>query len=131
MANKADELILYEYANRWNAHAEPAAGTTCVGTLAAVPKAVHNCVSLSYSILNLTAATVNSTLSIRDASIGGNVLARWLFATAAAGANQGTLANIELPGLMGSALVAEFGTPTASVTQTVAMCGWTENERSG
>lgn len=131
MANKADELVIYEYANRWVAHHEPAAGTTCVATVAAVPRAQHNCVSLSYSIQNLTAAAVNGTLSIRDGSIGGTVLARWLITQATATASQGTFANIELPGIMSNALVVEFGTPAGSVTQTVAMCGWTENERSG
>lgn len=130
MAKKSDELIIYEYSNRFVAHHEPAAGTTCVGTVAAIPKALHNAVSLSWSVLNQTAAAVTSTLSIRDGSIAGTVLTQWKIVTAAAGANQACFSNLELSGIMGNALVFEFGTPASSVTQTGALCGWTELERS-
>lgn len=131
MSKKENELLIYSLANRWVAHHEPAAGTTCVGTVAAIAKAQHNTTSLSYSILNTTAAAVTCTLSIRDASIAGTVLSQWKFTVATATAQQGTFANLDLPGIMSNALVAEFGTPASSVTQSLSMCGWTELERSG
>lgn len=131
MSKKEDELIIYSLANRWVQASNPAAGATCTGQIAALTKAQHNVTSMSYSLVNMTAAAVTVALSIRDASIGGNVLARWNFVQAAASGSQGTFANLDMPGIMSNAVVFEFGTPQSSVTQTGSMIGWTEAERSG
>lgn len=131
MSKKSEELEIYELANRWNAHHEPAIGTTCTASVGVVPKARHNVVSLSYSLVNLTAAAITQPLSIRDASIAGTVLCKFNVLQAANTGSQQCFANLELPGIMSNDVFVEFGTPGASITQTVAMCGWTENERSG
>lgn len=130
MAKKTDELIIHQLADRWTVTHNPAAGTTVIASQAGVAKALHQLTTLNCSIANMTAAAVTVTLSVRDSSIAGTVLAQFGYVVGTNSATQSSY-YLDLPGLIGNAIVAEMGTPAASVTQKITICGWTEFGRSG
>jgi hypothetical protein len=128
MASKDSSLTIDYYSNRFAARSAPSAGTSCVATQAAPASPISriNVENVLYSIRNSTAAGVTYTLSVRDASSGGTVLADFDFVVATATQQQGSL-YVQVPGLRGNAVVAEFGTPASSVTQKVIMTGFLES----
>ena len=129
MANRSEALDINVNADRWSALSAPAAGATCgAGVSAAGATTKINLVSLSYSILNMSAAPHTTTLQVRDASIAGTVLWSMDFLVANAAAAQGTLSNIELQnGLRGNGLYMGFSTLLASVKESLSACGWFDN----
>ena len=134
MSKKSAELIAEQLANRWSARHAPSAGTTCVVSQAVIggqPNGRHVLDAIMGSVYNKTAAPVTVTVSIRDASIAGTVLADWDFiadsVAAAAGAACVAFAFApQIQGIRASAMFAEFGTPNASVVQKLSIAGWTE-----
>jgi len=130
MAKHADSLLMNTLGKRWTATAAPAANTTCVATSPTpeVPTAIMNLTNLNISLRNQAAAAVTSTCSIRDASIAGTVLASLDFIVAAGGSNAQSF-YWDMPCNTGNPVVAEFGTPAASVIQKITICGWQETQR--
>ena len=110
---------------RWTETNNPAAGTTCVISVAAAGGSRHVIEQLLVSQRNQTAAAYTATLTVRDSSIGGTVLAQQDFLTGAAAMTQGN-PQIEVRGLHGNAVVAHFAPPAASVTQKITAAGHTE-----
>jgi hypothetical protein len=139
MSKRGEELLIASLSDRWSANHTPSIGVTCTANVNAQftsnglgNKYKHNLTSLSYSLNAVKSAGVSTmTLSVRDASIGGPVRAQWAFVVAAAGAQQGTLANLDIPGLNATDLFAEFGAPNASVSASVTMAGWTDRMVNG
>ena len=126
MNPKANQSLIQSLTNRWEAIHNPSANTTCVASVAAVANARHRATNILASCRNQTAADVTTTLTIRDSSYAGTVLAQLDWLTYAADAVI-IAAPVNISGLLGNAVFVEFGTPAASVTQKVALSGWTEN----
>jgi len=82
--------------------------------------------SLTFSAANKTAAGVTVTVSVRDASIAGQVLNSWDFLVAAGGVTNDCYAQLNVAALRGHDLVAEMGTPNASLSYRVSIAGWFE-----
>lgn len=123
MANRSEGLITDSLIHLWNANSAPAAGTTCVANSPALDTTKPILTQLGWSIRNATAAAFTATLSVRDVSIAGTVLATWDIVTATNGGNVDTFA-VNLAGSKGKSIFVEFGTPAASVTQKVSIAGW-------
>lgn len=123
MANRSEGLITDSLIHLWNANHAPAAGTTCVANSGVVDTCKPIITQLGWSIRNATAAAFTATLSVRDVSIAGTVLATWDIVTAVGGGNVDTF-RLNIVGSKGKALFVEFGTPAASVTQKVSIAGW-------
>jgi hypothetical protein len=123
MANRSEGLITDSLIHLWNATSAPAAGTTCVANSGAVGTTKPIITHLGWSIRNATAASYTATLSVRDVSAAGTVLASWDVVCAA---NVGQLDNfgLNIIGSKSGALFVDFGTPAASVTQKVSIAGW-------
>lgn len=130
MSKKSEQLEQEQLSNRWNVTNAPAIGVTCTASSGA-PQTQGRMVMdvLLWSVNNgKGAAAATFTGSVRDASIGGTVLASWEVVVAAGG----SLGDAYYPwttGINGNALVFEFGTPNASVTQRATIAGWQENNR--
>lgn len=126
MNRKTDEALIASLLQRWSQTSNPAAATTAVATVAAVPKMRHTLDVLTACLRNQTAAAYTATLTIRDASIAGTILAQQEFVTAV---NAVDRVNLQLgqPGLVGSAVVAAFNPPAASVTQKISIIGYSES----
>lgn len=124
MSKNADGFITDSLNHIANANHAPAAGTTCVASVSTNSghEKLH-LTSLGWSIRNVTAAAFTATLSVRDGSIAGTVLATWDILCAA---NAGQLDNFatHIMASKGNPIVAEFGTPAASVTQKVSIGVW-------
>ena len=125
MSNRSAGLVVDFYATRFNATHAPAAGTTCTASVSAVnPSAKVNLATIGFSVRNHLAASTTFTLSVRDASIAGTVLASWDWFLAAGTSATDTWNDCKIQGLRGNAIVAEFGAPNASVVQKVTIAGW-------
>jgi hypothetical protein len=131
MSKKADQVQMDQLINRWIATNAPAIGVTCTASSGA-PETNGGRIymdSILWSANNgKGAAAATFTASIRDASIGGTVLESWEVVVAA-GANLVDDYYTIVPGIVGNAIVFEFGTPNASVTQRATIGGWQEDFR--
>jgi hypothetical protein len=128
MAKRDADLIIESLSQRWNAVSTPSAGTSCVASVSPLPNQFGgnwkaNCDSLGWSVRNLTAAAVTTTLEVRDASIAGGVIASWDFVVAANGGAADNFA-VKVQGVRGNPLYINFGTPNVSVVQKVSAAGW-------
>ena len=132
MAYKSDELLIASMAHTWSNSSNPAAGTTCVAqsTTPKDPTGRCNMSAMNISVRNVSGASVTVTASIRDTSIAGTVLSAFDFIVGnnASTAQSFFLGLVSNPTL-GAPLVAEFGTPVASVTQKITISGWNEFKR--
>jgi len=132
MSKKADQVQMDALNNRWTATNAPGLGVTCVASSGA-PRAGAGgrmyCDGLLWSANNgKGAAAATFTGSLRDASIGGNVLQSFEVVVPAATSLQDAY-YLSTPGINGNALVFEFGTPNASVSQRGTIVGWQEDFR--
>ena len=112
--------------NYWTETNNPSAGTTCIASHAAAALSVPIIATILASQRNQTAAAFTSTLTVRDASIAGTILAQVEFVTAVNASDRLTETELEMRGLKGSAIAVAFAPPAASVTQKVALAGRTE-----
>ena len=126
MNAKAYEAIIHSIFRRDGNTHNPTAGTTAVVSIAAAAKVRYTVDSILVSQRNLTAAAYTATLTLRDASIAGTVLAQWDFITAVNTVDRYS-ERIGLPGLINSAIFAVWNPPAASVTQNVAMVTYRES----
>ena len=126
MANRSEGLITDSLIHLWNATHAPAAGTTCTANSGAVDKQKNVLTQLGWSIRNASAAAVTATLSVRDASPAGTVLASWDTIVAVGGSQLDTF-GVNLLSSRGVPIYVDFGTPVASVTQKVSIAGWRNN----
>lgn len=126
MAIRDAGLIIDSLGHNFNKVGNPNAGTTCTVSVAPSCSTTRMMLSnLGWSIRNAGAAAYTATLNVRDASIGGTVLATWdIVIGAAAGLQDTWLVNVK--GLRGNAINVDFGTPASSVTQRVSLAGWEE-----
>ena len=131
MSKKADQVQMDQLINRWISTNAPAIGVTCTASSGPPETAGGRmvCDGVLWSANNgKGAAPATFTASIRDASIGGNVLESWEVVVAA-GAGLQDAYYLAVPGIVGNAIVFEFGTPSASVTQRATIGGWQEDFR--
>ena len=127
MSRKSDELITDRLSARWNARSAPSVGATCVATVAVnagIPSGRHILDAIMGSILNRSGGQYTVAVEVRDASIGGTVLADFDVIAdsiaAAAGANAvAFVVNPTVQGLRASPLVVAIVPPNASVVQKV------------
>lgn len=125
MSKRGDGLLTDMLAHNCSATASPNAGTTCTANVAPVAgshEKIH-LTNLGWSIRNVTAAAFTATLNVRDATIGGTVLATWDIVIGANAGLQDSWA-VNIMGLRGNAVNVDFGAPAASVTQKVSVQGW-------
>jgi hypothetical protein len=131
MSKKADQVQQDQLINRWLATHAPSIGVTCTAS-SGPPESGGGRLyldSILWSVNNgKGAAAATFTASIRDASIGGTVLESWEVVVAA-GAGLIDDYYTVVPGIVGNALVFEFGTPQTSVTQRATIGGWQEDFR--
>lgn len=125
--NKANEALISSILRRETATHNPAAGTTAVVSVAGVPKVRYTLDTLTVSQRNQTAAAYTATLTVRDASIAGTILAQWEFVTAINAVDRFS-ERLALPGLVNSGIFSVWDPPAASVTQKVAIAAYRESE---
>lgn len=117
--------------NRWLATSAPAIGVTCTASSGA-PESGGGRLYLDSILWSANngkgAAAATFVASIRDASIGGTVLESWEVVVAAGASIVDDYYTV-VPGIVGNALIFEFGTPSASVTQRATIGGWQEDFR--
>lgn len=123
MAARSEGLITDSLIHLWNATSAPAAGTTCVANSGAVGQTKPVLTQIGWSIRNVTAAAFTATLSVRDVSAAGTVLASWDVICAVNSAQIDTF-GVNILGSKGGAIYVDWGTPAASVTQKVSIAGW-------
>lgn len=131
MSKQSDWLLAESLARRWSFQSNPAAGTTCAGSVSlssGSPTGMMHVSSFAYSVVNQTAAAVFPKFTVRNASVAGTVLAQIALAVPVNGSTQFNGA-LELNSKRGSGLYADFSGPASSVTQTAAVCGWEEEYR--
>lgn len=126
--NRANEALIASILDRWTTTHNPSANTTALATVAAVNNARHTLDTLIVSQTNMTAAAFTATLTVRDASIAGTILAQVDFVTAVNASDRFSEAKIGLQGLKNSALAIHFAPPAASVTQKITIAGYTQQE---
>lgn len=125
MNRNADEALIASILGRWGRTSNPAAATTAIATVEAVAGTRHTLDVLTASQRNQAAAAYTATLTVRDASAGGTILAQTEFVTAVNAVDRADLV-LKQPGLVGNAIVALWDPPAASVTQKVHMSGWSD-----
>lgn len=127
MNPKSQEALISALLRRWSETHNPSANTTCVVSKAALGLSTHVLDTLTASQRNQGAAAFTSTLTVRDASPAGTILAQMEFVT---GTNAAERENLKLGirGLKGNAIVAVFDPPGASVTQKITAAGYSEGE---
>ena len=139
MTKHVDGLLDDYFYNRWNATSAPSAGATCSassgrgvgsGNANAMPTLSRNILeAIVFSILNRTAAATTATLEIREASIGGSVLASVDIITAASATSADCYSQYYQYATRGNDISVSFNTVQASVTQKINISGWTEQSR--
>lgn len=125
MNRHSDEALIASLVDRWSETHNPAAATTCVAEHAALGNTKHIVDVLVVSQRNQTAAIYTATLTVRDASIAGTIRAQIEFTTAVGLTDRFSEA-VKIPGLRGSAVSVSFAPPAASVTQKIAIAGYSE-----
>lgn len=131
MSKKSEQVEMDSLINRWIATNAPAIGITCTASSGAPETGGGRLYldSILWSVNNgKNAAAATFTASIRDASIGGTVLESW-DVIVAGGASVVDDYYTVVPGLVGNAIVFEFGTPQASTSQKATIGGWQEDFR--
>ena len=126
MNPKTQEALIHSIFSRTGVTSNPAAGTTAVASVAAVPKTRYTIDTVIASQRNKTAANYTATLSLRDSSIAGTLLAQWEFSTAADGAERLAEGKLGVPGLVNSGVFAVWDPPAASVVQKVTIVAYRE-----
>ncbi|HZD12000.1 MAG TPA: hypothetical protein VE177_00575 [Candidatus Binatus sp.] len=129
MAGKYNEVIVDSLANRWRA-TNATVGATCVAASPTLGdlRELHNLTSVNVSIANMSAAASTVTLSVRDASIAGTVLASLDIVTPAAAGSTNSL-YFDLPGNRGTPISVDLGLLGGSVAGKLNICGWKEIDR--
>ena len=125
MSAKSTESLVASILQRWSETHNPAAGTTAIASHAAAANYRHTLDILVASQFNQAAAAFTATLTIRDASIAGAILAQLNFVTAAAGIDRFNQ-RVAIPGLVANAINAAWEPPGTSITQKVAISGYSE-----
>ncbi len=131
MSKKSEQVEMDSLINRWISTNAPSIGVTCTAS-SGLPETAGGRMymdSILWSANNgKGAAAATFTASIRDASIGGTVLESWEIVVAA-GAGVVDDYYTTVPGIVGNAIVFEFGTPNVSTTQRATIGGWQEDFR--
>lgn len=124
MNPRANAALIASLVDRWSETHNPSANTTCVASHAGVAQSRHILDTLIASQRNQAAAAFTATLTIRDSSIAGTILAQLEFVTAVNAADRFS-ERVGIPALKGNAIVAAFDPPAASVTQKITIAGYT------
>ena len=131
MANRADSLIAWMFGNRWRATHAPAAAATLV-LASPQPQSSTERVHLEtmfYSIANKNAGNdFTVTVSIRNASAAGTVLASLDELVLASQTAKVSMSAMAFPGKDGQALAITMDTVLASVKATCNIAGWIESK---
>lgn len=131
MAYRDRALLIDSLGNKWNASNTTATGTTlAVSSPTPAAKERIHMTMLGWAIRNAAAATYTATLNVRQASIGGTVIASWDILPAVGASLQDSWA-VDIMGKRGVPLSVDFGTPLASVTQKVSIAGWKDGLSDG
>lgn len=131
MSKRGDELLFDSLVNRWSKDSAPAAGSTAQAVSPAVtgPRELHHIDDVGYSLVNLTAATVQSTLKIRSGPTSGSTVLGTISVSVPAGGSTQFNGPFTFLGKPGTQVSAEWSSIAASVVQTVTLCGWKEMTR--
>ena len=126
MSPKFQEAIIHPAFKRDGQTHNPAAGTTAVVSVAAVNNVRHYADRFSVSQRNQAAAAYTATLTLRDSSIAGTILAQWEFVTAVNTVDRFS-ERLAMPGLLSNAMFLVWDPPAASVTQKIALATYRES----
>ena len=124
--NKSNEALIATILQRWSKTHNPAIGATVVASIAAVAKTRHTLDVLCVTQKNQATGAHTATLTVRDASVAGDVLASFDFLTAAAASDKLSF-DLKLPGLINSGIFVTMVTVLASVKTSVTMTGYSES----
>ena len=128
MANRAQGLFGDYLDNRWT-YTDSQVNATIAPTMVAAPqssKEQRHLDYLSIVVLNKSAAASTVTVSVRDASVAGTVIAQYPLLPAAAGNLHLNPANIHLLATVGKGIFATQDTVVTSVVVAVNAGGWTD-----
>ena len=117
--------------NRWVATSAPAAGTTCVASVAPQgPQSRIHLETLLYTIDNRGVSTglkQTVTVNVRVGSIAGTVIAAIPLTVYSSTVQNVGLTNLGIPGERGVGLNVSMNTVIASLVQAVNIAGWRED----
>lgn len=132
MAAHEKALLIDSLSNNFVRTAGPAAGTTCSASVSpAAPTSRVMLTNLGWAINNVAGTTgPMSTLTVSSGSIAGTVLASWRITPVGLGSFQDSW-TVNIKGKKGVSVAAFWGTPSASVTQSVSMAGWFDTLSDG
>lgn len=133
MSKRSEGLQAEQLDNRWSFISNPAIGVTVNGSVSA-PTNSKACLvleQLSYSLRNQSGATHTCTMSVREGSVAGTVIASWDEFPAAATTTVRQFINLGMKVPNGIALHFTMDSIIASVRATVNASGWTNNVGRG
>ena len=132
MSKRSDLLVACMLGNRWNATHAPSAGTTVVANSPALRDAVSR-THLELLWLSITnqmgagALITTTTVSVRQASPAGTVIASFDLLTAPSTVSNVSIANMGLMAKRGNQIAVTMSSVIASVNQKVNIAGWIED----
>jgi hypothetical protein len=117
--------------NRWSATSTPAAGTTCVASVA--PHGAQSRIHLETLLFTIDNRGVSTglkqtvTVNVRLGSIAGTVLAAVPLTVYSSVVQNVAMTNLGIPGERGIGLNVSMNTVIASLVQAVNIAGWYED----
>ena len=131
MSKHADGLIQDQLDNRWM-YTATGTNATLTAAMKSAPISSKEVTHLDFfhmAILNKNTLHFTVAAQIRDASVGGTVLAQWPLILAGSAVAQVSPAGIHLFATPGTGLFFTMDTVAPSVTATVNAAGWTDQTR--
>ncbi len=128
MSKKSDGLLAELMDNRWS-YTDSKTNATLTAQMASDPQSSKDTVHLDFfhmAILNKNTLNFTMAAQIRDASVGGTVLAQWPLLLAGSQVAQVAPAGIHLKATQGKGFVVTTDTVQPSVTATVNAAGWVD-----
>ena len=131
MSKKSDGLIADMMDNRWS-YTSTATNATLTAQMVGAPQSDKSIVYLDFfhmAILNKNTLSFTMAAQIRDASVGGTVLAQWPLLLVGSQVAQVAPAGIKLEATKGKTLFMTTDTVQPSVTATVNAAGWVDKSQ--
>ena len=128
MSRKSDGLLADLMDTRWS-YTDTKTNATLVAQMASDPQSSKDTVHLDFfhmAILNKNTLSFTMSAQIRDASVGGTVLAQWPLLLVGSQVAQVSPAGIHLRATQGKGFFITTDTVQPSVTATVNSAGWTD-----
>ena len=128
MSRKADSLLADMLDNRWS-YSDTKTNATLTAAIVAAPGGSKDCRHMDFfylSVLNKNTLNTTMTVSVRDISIAGTVLAVFPFLVGASQVAQVSISDIHLMATPGAGIFVTTDTVAPSVTATCNASGWTD-----